>query len=63
VVPVAHDSGRVWRKNAFIKYPGTITVSIGPALLPAGLTAAQLTQQAEDWIETESARLAARIDC
>jgi 1-acyl-sn-glycerol-3-phosphate acyltransferase len=53
----------VWRKNAFIKYPGTITVSIGPALLPAGLNAAQLTQRAEDWIETESARLATGVEC
>jgi 1-acyl-sn-glycerol-3-phosphate acyltransferase len=63
VVPVAHDSGRVWRKNAFIKYPGTITVSIGPALLPAGRNAAQLTQEAETWIETESTRLATGVEC
>ncbi|MGH8619215.1 MAG: lysophospholipid acyltransferase family protein [Burkholderiales bacterium] len=59
VVPVAHNAGRVWRKNAFIKYPGTITVSIGPAIAPEGLNAAQLTAQAEAWIEAESARLAA----
>ncbi len=59
VVPVAHNAGRVWRKNAFIKYPGTITVSIGPAIAPEGLNAAQLTARAEAWIEAESARLAA----
>ena len=58
VVPVAHNAGRVWRKNAFIKYPGLITVSIGPAIAPDGLTAAQLNARAEAWIEAESARLA-----
>ena len=31
VVPVAHNSGEVWRRKAFLKYPGTITVSIGIA--------------------------------
>jgi 1-acyl-sn-glycerol-3-phosphate acyltransferase len=58
VVPIAHNAGRVWRKNAFIKYPGTITVSIGPAIAPDGLNAAQLTARAEAWIEAECARLA-----
>lgn len=35
VVPVAHDSGRVWPKG-FVKRPGIITVRIGEAI-PAGL--------------------------
>jgi 1-acyl-sn-glycerol-3-phosphate acyltransferase len=57
VVPVAHNAGTVWGKNAFIKYPGTISVSVGPAIDPQGLTPEQLNQQVEDWIETEVARL------
>lgn len=57
VVPVAHNAGTVWGRNAFIKYPGTISVSVGPIIDPQGLTPEQLNQQVEDWIETEVARL------
>ena len=32
VVPVALNSGRVWRRKAFLKHPGTITVRILPAV-------------------------------
>lgn len=57
VLPVAHNAGECWRKNAFIKHPGLITVSIGKPLSPVGLTAAQLNQQVEDWIESEMLKL------
>ncbi len=57
IVPVAHNAGEVWPKNAFIKRPGTVTVSIGPAIDPAGKSAAELTRAAEAWIETEMSRL------
>src|SRR5450830_1453854 len=29
VVPVAHNAGRLWGRNSFIKHPGLITMSIG----------------------------------
>ncbi|MDH5535362.1 MAG: 1-acyl-sn-glycerol-3-phosphate acyltransferase, partial [Betaproteobacteria bacterium] len=29
VLPVAHNAGECWRRNAFLKHPGMITVSIG----------------------------------
>ena len=57
IVPVAHNAGEVWPKNAFIKRPGTITVSIGPAIETAGKSAAELTRAVEAWIEAEMARL------
>jgi 1-acyl-sn-glycerol-3-phosphate acyltransferase len=57
VVPVAHNAGEVWPKNAFIKRPGTVTVRIGPAIETAGRTAAELTREVEAWIEAEMARL------
>ena len=57
VVPIAHNAGTVWGRNAFIKRPGTITVSIGPVLHPAGMTPDALNRKAEDWIENEVARL------
>ena len=57
VVPVAHNAGEFWAKNAFIKKPGTITVSIGPAIDPTGKTAAEVTELAERWIDNEMRRL------
>jgi 1-acyl-sn-glycerol-3-phosphate acyltransferase len=56
-VPVAHNAGLFWRKNAFIKQPGTITVSIGKPIETAGLKADALNQQVEDWIEAEMLKL------
>ena len=57
IVPVAHNAGTVWGKNAFLKHPGTITVSIGPAIDPKGRKPAALIQEVERWIEAEVARL------
>jgi 1-acyl-sn-glycerol-3-phosphate acyltransferase len=57
IVPVAHNAGEVWPKNAFIKRPGTVTVSIGPVIESAGKSAAELTRAVEAWIETEMTRL------
>lgn len=53
VVPIAVNSGDCWPRNAFIKKPGTIIVSIGPPIAPQGLTANQLMEKVEDWIESE----------
>ena len=57
LVPVAHNAGRCWGRNAFVKYPGQIEVSIGPPIDTAGKNAQQLTAAAEAWIETEVERL------
>jgi 1-acyl-sn-glycerol-3-phosphate acyltransferase len=57
IVPVAHNAGEVWPKNAFIKRPGTVTVSIGPVIDSSGKSAAELTRAVEAWIETEMTRL------
>jgi len=57
VVPVAHNAGEFWPKNAFLKKPGTITVSIGQPIPSAGLKPDQLNRQVEDWIESEMTRL------
>jgi 1-acyl-sn-glycerol-3-phosphate acyltransferase len=53
VVPIAMNSGEFWPKQSFIKKPGTVTVSIGKPISPQGLTAIELMQQVENWIESE----------
>ena len=57
VVPVAHNAGVLWGKNSFIKFPGTITVSIGVPIDPAGMDANELNNKVEEWIELEVARI------
>lgn len=53
VLPVAHNAGKFWGRNAFIKHPGTITLSFGKPIASKGLNATQLNAQVEAWIETE----------
>ncbi|HEY4541308.1 MAG TPA: lysophospholipid acyltransferase family protein [Noviherbaspirillum sp.] len=53
VVPIAMNSGECWPKNSFIKKPGLITISIGKPIAPDGMTAPQLLEKVETWIESE----------
>jgi 1-acyl-sn-glycerol-3-phosphate acyltransferase len=57
VVPIALNSGYLWRRDALLKLPGTITVSIGRPIDPSGLKADEVNRRVEDWIESEVARL------
>mgnify|MGYP001438151564 FL=1 len=57
VVPIAHNSGEFWRRNAFLKFPGTITVSIGAPIETRDMAPASLNRKVEDWIENEMQRL------
>jgi 1-acyl-sn-glycerol-3-phosphate acyltransferase len=58
VLPVALNSGEFWGRKAFLKRPGTITVSIGRPIRPAGMKADELNASVETWIEQETARIA-----
>ncbi len=57
VIPIAHNAGEFWRRNAFLKRPGEITVSIGPPIDPTGLEPAEVNARAEQWITNEMSRL------
>ncbi|MEO1766949.1 lysophospholipid acyltransferase family protein [Thiobacter aerophilum] len=57
VVPIAHNAGELWPRHAFLRYPGTITVSIGPVIETTGLKAGEINARVEAWIEGEMARL------
>jgi 1-acyl-sn-glycerol-3-phosphate acyltransferase len=58
VLPVALNSGEFWGRKAFLKRPGTITVSIGKPIRAAGMKADELNASVETWIEQETARIA-----
>lgn len=57
VVPIAHNAGKLWGRNAFLKRPGVITMSVGKAIDPTGLKAEEINRRAEEWIEAEVARI------
>jgi len=61
VVPVALNSGEFWGRKAFFKRPGCVTVSIGPAIDPSGLSADAINQRAEAWIENEMRRISPHL--
>lgn len=57
VLPLAHNAGEVWPKNSFLKYPGTVTISIGPVISSAGKKADVLNEEVKTWIEAEMKQL------
>ncbi len=57
VVPIAVTSAKHWPRKAFIKTPGAIEVSIGPAIASAGREPEELMAEVQAWIEAEMRRL------
>jgi 1-acyl-sn-glycerol-3-phosphate acyltransferase len=53
VIPVAHNAGERWPRNAFLKTPGLVTVSFGPPLDPAHYNPVSLNSAVREWIEAE----------
>ncbi|MDM8566399.1 lysophospholipid acyltransferase family protein [Candidatus Halobeggiatoa sp. HSG11] len=51
VIPVAHNAGKFWPKQSFIKQPGIVDVVIGPVIDPKGKTYQEINALAEEWIE------------
>ena len=57
VIPIAVTSAKVWPRKAFVKRPGIVDVSIGPAIPSVGREPAELMREVEAWIEAEMRRL------
>lgn len=57
VLPIAHNAGKFWGRNAFIKRPGVVQMVIGAPIATAGLKVEEINRQVEEWIEGEMARL------
>ena len=63
LVPVAHNSGEYWAKNAFLKYPGTIQVRIGKPIAHTLGTEAELMAACENWIEEQQTQITGQGPC
>lgn len=53
IYPLAHNAGQFWPRHSYIKLPGTITVSIGKPFTVEGLTAKEINNKVQQWIEKE----------
>ena len=51
IIPIAHNAGKFWRKNAFLKKPGTISVKIGEEIFPNGKSPDQIISLVRGQIE------------
>jgi 1-acyl-sn-glycerol-3-phosphate acyltransferase len=52
VVFVSHNAGYFWPAGRLMKFSGTITVKVSEPFNPTGLTAKELTDKAQVWIES-----------
>jgi 1-acyl-sn-glycerol-3-phosphate acyltransferase len=57
LLPIAVTSAKCWPRNAFIKRPGVIDVSIGVPVPVDGRGADLLMREVETWVEAEMRRL------
>lgn len=51
IIPVAHNAGEFWPPRSFLKYPGKITVKIGPLIESTNRKSSDLNAEAEAWID------------
>lgn len=54
IIPVSIDSGYCWPRNSFLKYPGTIHITIHPAITDNSNRKEVLTAIERSWSRTES---------
>lgn len=57
ILPMAHNAGEVWPRNAFRKRPGTVQVMIGPLIATQGRDAVSVNAEVESWIEGQMRRI------
>ncbi|NLJ51805.1 MAG: 1-acyl-sn-glycerol-3-phosphate acyltransferase [Alcaligenaceae bacterium] len=57
IIPVAHNAGKLWPRNSFMKKSGTVTISFGQAIKPGDRSCDDITAELEGWIESEMIRL------
>ena len=57
VVPVAHNAGQFWPRNAFFKRPGTVTIRIGPSIDSTSHDPLTINAMVKKWIEEQQKAL------
>ena len=57
VIPVAHDAGKAWPKNSFIKTPAKIKMVIGEKIEVQNMTAGDVNKRVYQWMESKMTQL------
>jgi 1-acyl-sn-glycerol-3-phosphate acyltransferase len=60
IVPIAHNSGYLWRRRSLLKKPGTIYVVICEPIDPQGIEPRQINELAQQRIEATIAEIVKR---
>lgn len=60
IVPIAHNSGYLWRRRGLLKKAGKIYVVIGPPIDPQGKDPREINELAQRWIETTIEQIVTR---
>lgn len=51
ILPIAHNAAKCWPNDSLLKYPGTITLVIGPAIETENKNSKSIILEVENWIE------------
>lgn len=62
ILPFAHNGGDYWPSGTLAKTPGTIRFIVGTPIEPKGLTARELNQKLEQWVQQVSGDISATGD-
>ncbi len=57
VLPIAMNAGEFWPRLGYIKWPGEITLTVGPVIKSDGKTAEEIVKEAQDWIESRMSEI------
>ncbi len=61
IYPMAHNAGQCWPRQSYVKFPGTITVSIGKPFSVEGLDPGVVNDRVQSWIEAEIEKMPAAV--
>ncbi|PCJ30357.1 MAG: 1-acyl-sn-glycerol-3-phosphate acyltransferase [Gammaproteobacteria bacterium] len=53
IIPVAHNAGRAWPKNSFVKYPANIELVIGRPIATQGKTVTEVNSDVYQWMDEQ----------
>lgn len=57
VLPIALNAGEFWPRHGYIKWPGEITLIIGPVIKTEGKPADKILRETQEWIESRMAQI------
>mgnify|MGYP000138517159 CR=1 FL=1 len=57
IIPIVHDAGIFWPGKSFVKYPGTVTVKVGPVVDTHERTVDEVHEDSAGWLLEEMKRM------